>query len=199
MCSESKDARFPSLLMRKRKRLSWMVFILCCVIKIWNIGLSLLFQVDLALFPAFLMGLWGNVKLHLLGWGCVCVCQCWQRACYVVEKGLGVAGFLGDLLGLSHCREVWSGFYFSPFFCLLPKHHAHWLVGWCWVLPRGRFETTSVQGPSPSSPSCTKEGLLSLVQGPPHLPSLLQGHWQHSEDPHACQGGWMAKTVTLIH
>lgn len=98
MCSEYKDARFPSLLMRKRKSShEWFLYYVD-VIKIWNIGLSLLFQVDLALFPAFLMGLWGNVKLHLLGWCCVCVCQCWPRACCMVEKGLGVAGFLGDLL-----------------------------------------------------------------------------------------------------
>lgn len=130
-------------------------------------GLSLLFQVDLALFPAFLMGLRGNVKLHLLGWCCVCVGQCWPRACCMVEKGM-VARFLGS----SRPEPgLWRGpvrLLFLPLFPLLPKHHAHWLVGW--AFPGEDLKKSSMQGPSPSSPSCTKEGLLSLVQG---LPSPL--------------------------
>ena len=149
MCSEYKDARFPSLLTRKHKSSHEWFLSYVEVIKIWNIGLSLLLQVDLALFPAFLMGLWRNVKLHLLGWCCVCVCQCWPRASYVVEKGLGVAGFLGDLLGLSHCREVLSGFYFSPFFAYFPNTMLIDLLGGVEFFPREDLKQPVCRAPLP--------------------------------------------------
>ena len=180
MCSEYKDAIFPSLLRRKRKSShEWFLYYVD-VIKIGIYWIKFIISSWFGLVSSLFNGATRKCKITSVG---TVLCLCWpvlEESMLHGGEGVGVARFLGDLPGLSRCGEVQSGFYFSPFFSLLPKRHAHWFVGWCWALPRGRFEATGVQGPAPSSPSCTKEGLLSLVQGPPHLPSILQGHWQHS-------------------
>ena len=131
-------------------------------------------QVDLALFPAFLMGLRRNVKLHLLGWCCVCVCQCWPRASYVVEKGLGVAGFLGYLLGLSHCREVWSGFYFSPFFAYFPNTMLTNLLGGVEFFPGEDLKQPVCRAPLPPHHPVLRKGFSPWSRGLPISPPFFR-------------------------
>ena len=67
----------------------------------------------------------------------------------MVEKGLGVAGFLGDLLGLSHCREVLSGFYFSPFFAYFPNTMLIDLLGGVEFFPREDLKQPVCRAPLP--------------------------------------------------
>ena len=196
MCSEYKDARFPSLLMRKYKSShEWFLYYVD-VIKIWNIGLSLLLQVDLALFPAFLMGLRRNVKLHLLGWCCVCVCQCWPRASYVVEKGLGVAGFLGDLLGLSHCREVWSGFYFSPFFAYFPNTMLTDLLGGVEFFPGEDLKQPVCRAPLPPHHPVLRKGFSPWSRGLPISPPFFRDTGSILKIPKLARvAGWLRRSL----
>lgn len=116
MCSEYKDAIFPSLLRRKRKSShEWFLYYVD-VIKIGIYWIKFIISSWFGLVSSLFNGATRKCKITSVG---TVLCLCWpvlEESMLHGGEGVGVARFLGDLPGLSRCGEVQSGFYFSSFF-----------------------------------------------------------------------------------